>query len=403
LAITGFIAGVYPAVYVSSFSPINVIKGSYGLRGSGKMSTVLLTLQFTFSVMALVMGIVFAMNARFQKTLDRGYDADNLIVMPIPPEYYTSFRNEILENPLIIRAEGTQNHVGFGAYRGPIEDEEKQLEVDFMDVGPEYPATMGLRLVEGRMFDELRKDADRTNGSVLVNRKLISGFGWTNAIGKEVTLYDTVKYNIIGVVEDFYTRGLWEEIEPAVIKLAGNDQYYNIAVRGKAEDMPAILDYLSVKWKGMGTNFIFGGRLQEDTMQEEKDINGSIMKVNIFLAIAATLLSLIGMYNLVSLDVLKRTKEIGIRKIQGAPVPLMMLLMSRKFLVVLLIASILGCAGGYYMSVMLLDSIWDYFVDINAGILLLSASILIIATVFTIIFRIASAAMKNPVVSLRYE
>jgi hypothetical protein len=71
--------------------------------------------------------------------------------------------------------------------------------------------------------------------------------------------------------------------------------------------------------------------------------------------------------------------------------------------VVLLIASILGCAGGYYMSVMLLDSIWDYFVDINAGILLLSASVMIIATVFTIIFRIGSAAMKNPVVSLRYE
>ena len=93
---------------------------------------------------------------------------------------------------------------------------------------------------------------------------------------------------------------------------------------------------------------IFGEMLQEDTMKEEKDINGSILKVNIFLAITATLLSLIGMYNLVSLDILRRTKEMGIRKIQGASVPLIMFLVSKKFLIVLVIASVLGCTGGYY-------------------------------------------------------
>ena len=98
----------------------------------------------------------------------------------------------------------------------------------------------------------------------------------------------------------------------------------------------------------MVPNSVFDGRLQEDLMQEEKDINGSIMKVNIFLAIVATLLSLIGMYNLVSLDIIRRTKEMGIRKIQGAPVPVLMFLVSRKFLIVLIIASVLGCAGGYY-------------------------------------------------------
>jgi len=153
----------------------------------------------------------------------------------------------------------------------------------------------------------------------------------------------------------------------------------------------------------MSTNYVFGGMLQEDTMQEGKDINGSIMKVNIFLAITATLLSLIGMYNLVSLDIIRRTKEMGIRKIQGASVPLIMFLASKKFLIVLFVASVLGCAGGYYMSVMLLDSIWDYFVDIKVSLLLLSASIMVVATIVTISFKIGRAAMKNPVDSLRYE
>ena len=138
-------------------------------------------------------------------------------------------------------------------------------------------------------------------------------------------------------------------------------------------------------------------------MQEGKAINNSIMKVNVFLAIVATLLSLIGMYNLVSLDILRRTKEMGIRKIQGASVPLIMYLVSKKFLIVLLIASLIGCAGGYYMSNMLMDSIWDYFVKIKPGILILAASIMFLTTVLTIVFKISKAALRNPVDSLRYE
>jgi ABC-type antimicrobial peptide transport system permease subunit len=138
-------------------------------------------------------------------------------------------------------------------------------------------------------------------------------------------------------------------------------------------------------------------------MQEEMAINNSILKVNVFLAIVATLLSLIGMYNLVSLDILRRTKEMGIRKIQGASIPLIMYLASKKFLAVLVISSLIGCAGGYYMSYMLLDSIWDYFVQIKAGILILAVAIIFIATVLTIIFKIGKAALRNPVDSLRYE
>ena len=403
LLLTGFIAGVYPALYVSSFSPVFVLKGTTIFKGSGKLSSVLLTMQFSISVMALVLGIVFARNAEYQRTLDRGYDGDNIIVVPLVNEYFTSFRNEILSNPKIIAAEGTQNHIGFGNYRRPIKDEEKQLEVDVMDIGPEYAKTMGLRLMEGRLFDELREDADRTNGSIIVNRKWVSNFEWKDAVGRTVTLYDTTRLTVIGVVEDFYLSGLWEEIEPTMLRLMPNDKYTVLAVRANSADLPDVLEYLSQKWKSLGSNYVFGGMLQEDTMQEEQDINGSIMKINVFLAIAATILSLIGMFNLVSLDIIRRTKEMGIRKIQGAPLAVLMFLVSKKFLIVLAIASILGCAGGYYMSVMLLDSIWDYFVKIGAGMLLSSALIMFAATLLTISYKVIMAARRNPVDSLRYE
>jgi ABC-type antimicrobial peptide transport system permease subunit len=403
LLMTGFISGVYPAMYVSSFSPVNVFKGASPFRGAGKLSSILLALQFSISVMALVLGLVFSKNAIYQRTVDLGYDRDKLIVMPVTPELSTSFRNEILSNPKIISAEGTQNHIGFGYYRRPIKDSVKQLEVGMMDIGPEYATTMGLRLVEGRLFDKTRAPADLSNKSIIVNEKLVNDFGWEKAVGMTVTLYDTTKFTVIGVVKDFKVNGLWEKIQPAILKLSSNDQYNILVVRAEPKDLPGVLDYLSLKWKSQATNFIFGGMLQEDTLREGKAINDSILKVNVFLAIAATLLSLIGMYNLVSLDIIRRTKEMGIRKIQGASVSLIMYLVSRKFLIVLFIASIIGCAGGYYLSNKLMDSIWDYFVEIKPGILILSASIMFVATLLTIIFKIGRAALRNPVDSLRYE
>jgi ABC-type antimicrobial peptide transport system permease subunit len=403
LLLTGFLAGVYPALYVSSFSPVNVFKGASPFRGAGKLSSVLLALQFSISVMALVLGLVFSKNAIYQRTLDLGYDRHKLIVMPVAPELSTSFRNEIISNPKIISAEGTQNHIGFGSYRRPIKDSVKQLEVEVMDIGPEYATTMGLRLIEGRLFDKTRAAADRSNKSIVINQKMVEDFGWKQALGMTVTLYDTTRFTVIGVVKDFHVNGLWEKIHPTMLRLSSDEQYNILVVRAEPNDLPGVLDYLSSKWKSQATNFIFGGRLQEDTLREGKAINDSILKVNVFLAIVATLLSLIGMYNLVSLDIIRRTKEMGIRKIQGASVPLIMYLVSKKFLIVLIIASLIGCAGGYYLSNMLMDSIWDYFVEINAGVLILSALIMFAATAITIVFKIGKAAQRNPVDSLRYE
>jgi ABC-type antimicrobial peptide transport system permease subunit len=403
LLITGFIAGVYPALYVSSFSPVYILKGSTRFGGSGKLSSILLTFQFAISVAALVLGLVFIKNAKFQDTLDLGMERDKLIVVPVAPELFASFRNEVLSNPKVISAEGTQHHIGFGNYRRPIKDNDKQLEVDVLDIGPGYCTTMGLRLLEGRLFDESRSAADRINASIIVNQKLVKDFGWTDPIGKTVSLYDTTKLTVIGVVEDFYMAGVWAKIEPSMLRLASSDKYSVLAVQAKTEDLPSVLEFLNLKWKSQARNYVFKGMLQEDLMKEGKDINGSIMKVNIFLAFIATLLSLIGMYNMVSLDILRRTKEMGIRKIQGAPVSIIMYLVSKKYLIVLIIASISGCAGGYYLSVMMLDSIWDYFVKIRPGILIIAALIMAVATILTIIFKVVKAAVRNPVVSLRYE
>ncbi len=403
--LTGFVSGVYPAIYVSSFNPVDVLRGTFVFRGTGILSLLLLALQFSISVAAIIHGIVFSQNAKYQQTLDMGYDKENIIVVPVAQELFSGFRNEVLSNPKVISAEGSSFHLGWGNYRRPLKSFDKQLEVDVLEVGPEYLQTMGLRLEEGRLFSKERAAADKTNNSIVVNRKLVDDFGWKEGAGQSVTLYDTTRLNVVGVVEDFYHDGLWRAIEPAMLRLSANDDHTILAVRTKKEDRAEVLEFLNKKWKTIAPNYLFEGVMQVDMdiMTESRQVNSGIVKVNVFLAIAAALLSLIGMYNLVSIDLLRRTKEMGIRKIQGAPVLLIVWLAGKRFLIILLISSVVGRIIGYYVSNMLLDSIWDYFVDINAATLILASLILIVATVSTISYKIINAALRNPVDSLRYE
>ncbi len=186
-------------------------------------------------------------------------------------------------------------------------------------------------------------------------------------------------------------------------RLPPNEIFYSMAVRAEADNLPEVLEYLRETWITLYPNYPFTGRYQEDTLQEEKDINRSIKKMYIFLAIVAMLLSMTGLYTLVSLSILNRTKEVGIRKVMGAPVHNIFLVLSKGFLINLAISSVFGCVGGYFLSEMLLDSIWEQYLDYTPAIYIYSVIIILIATTATIAGKIYHAAQRNPVTCLRYE
>ncbi|MCK5066679.1 MAG: ABC transporter permease [Bacteroidales bacterium] len=402
LLFTGFVAGVYPALYISSFRPLKILQSRTRLGKGGPLAKVLLGFQFTISVLSIVSGVIFSMNAVFQETVDLGYKRKELIVVPLQSQYFKPYYETITKHPKITQAAGTQEHIGFGWYPTRLEDENQEIEVQSLDVGPGYLQTMGLTVLEGRVFDPDREDADK-GVSIVVNQKMVETFGWENPVDKQIRINDTIPLRIIGVVKDFYTNGMWTKIEPALMKLPRTDDYYSMAVRAGAEDLPEVLEYLRETWTTLVPNYPFEGMYQEDTLAEEKSINRSIKQLYIFLAMVATLLSMIGLYTLVSLSILNRTKEIGIRKVMGSPVPRIWLVLSKGFLANLLLSSAIGCVGGHFVSKMLLASIWENFLDFNAGIYIYSVLIILVITTATITGKIYQAALQNPAFCLRYE
>ncbi len=402
LIIGGFLAGGYPALYISSFRPIAILQGKTGPGSAGMLSMIFLTIQFAISVMALVSGFIYAGNATYQETLDLGYDRDKVIIIPASPEIINRYREALILHPKVLAAAGTQQHIGWGNYRRPVENENQQIEVDVMEVSPDYPKTMGLRLRDGRFFDKSRMEAD-LGRSILVNHKFVEAFGWTDPIGNVITIYDTTRFTVIGVVDDYFVGGLWRAVEPAMIRLAEEGKYYSLAVRTEAENLPEVLEFCRETWTEMLPNYPFNGIAQEETLQEEKTINKSIKQLFVFLAVVAIILSLIGLYTLVSLNIVSRIKEIGIRKVLGASIGVIIGLLSRRFMLLLLIASVFGAFGAYFLSDMLLDSIWDYYLDMTPGLFIWSILIMFLVAVMTISGLVYKAANQNPVDSLRYE
>ena len=176
-----------------------------------------------------------------------------------------------------------------------------------------------------------------------------------------------------------------------------------LVAEGFIVDLAGVLESLRETWTRLFPNYPFTGRYQEDTLEEEKSINRSIKQIYIFLAVVATLLSMTGLYTLISLSILNRTKEIGIRKVMGAEIRHIFVVLSRGFLINLAISSIIGCVGGYYISLMMLKSIWEQYLDFTAGIYVYSLLIILVATALTITGKVYQAALQNPVDCLRYE
>lgn len=401
LLFTTFIAGSYPALYLSKFDPTIILKGNLKVGGTNAFTRVLLSLQFAIAILTLISAIVFTQNAQYQESVDLGYNGEGVIFIEVNNKSeFEIMKQEAEQYPHTQMVAGSQSHVGWSSGLNTLDVAGKKYEVRALRLGDNYLNTMGLKVLDGRDF-RLDSEAERNN-SVIVNETLVASLELANPLEERLKIGDQY-WNIIGVVKDFMPHGLFTKVTPTIIRLSDPENYRFLSVKVNPEYTTEAYAFLHKTWQDNIPGKPFDGNYQEVTLEEEKRTNGNIRDIFLFLAALVLLLSATGLFAMVSLNILKRTKEISIRKVLGASVPQIMSLINREFIIILTAAAILGVPLGYWGADLLLGNIFTYYTDMNATAFLITTVMIALIAAITVGTKVYKAAMANPADNLRSE
>ncbi len=400
---TGLVAGSYPALYVSSFRPASILRGSVKFSGTNWLTRVLLTLQYGISLIAIICGFVFANNAKFQEEYDLGFDPHGVLFAHVKDEQgYQALKNQLQDYDAIEAVAGSRHNLTYSWYTDPIKVASSELDVSIFDVGSGYLSTVGATLVSGRDFRP-NSEVDRAR-SVIVNEELVKTLGWDDPLNQRIVLRDTIQLSVVGVVQDIYFMGaLWNPLRPMLMRCATPGDYRYLSVRTPQERAKEVKALMDEKWANVFPNELSTVRFMDTESTQSAEVNANIKTLFLFLGVVACILSAIGLFSLVSLNLNKRMKEIGVRKILGASVSHLAAKMSKEFILILVMSFAIGSVGGHFLSSMLLDSIWAYSVPTDPTVFLISIFLLLFISTLTIGGKIFRAASVVPAEIIRDE
>lgn len=403
LLFTAFLAGTYPAFYITSFKPAAILKGKMKFGGTNWFTRTLLTLQFSIALSCIVSGFAFIRNAQYQRDYDLGYTKSGAIIANISSENeFNTYRNALQVNKDIAVIAGSKNHVSDSYYKGSVKYENTEHQVEVVDIGDDYMKAMNITLLDGRAF---KKDSETDKKeSALVSEQFVKQFGWTDgAIGKRILWMDTVQLYVVGVVKNIHTDGFWKPVAPVMLRYVGPDQYTQIVVSTSAENILDVNDFMKAEWKKVSPNTLYSGRYTDGNIYASEMINKNTVNIFGFLGIIAAVMSATGLYALVSLNILKKMKEIGVRKMLGASGRNIARVINQEFFIILSAASILGGGLGYVISDKMMDAIWEYYLQINPSTLMTSILSLFVVAIVTVGYKTIITTLMNPIHALRDE
>lgn len=401
--LAALLAGMYPALFSSKFKAVALLKGNVKISGTNGLTRTLVATQFALSVIVLIGGVVFIQNSIYQERIKFGYDKDMIITVSLQGERdFDVMEKAIASNPKVLSVGVSDGNIGANTYQTPVEVDTGRYDVQALGVGKNYLETMGLKLTEGRTFN-LENASDQSEG-VLVNTAFVEKTGLINPLDKVVVLHG-VRRRILGVVDN-HVDNLFrsKDYEPFIFYPAAKNQYVTLLVKTEQVDLADMKKYLEATWKEVFPTRPFESQFQEDlVLRGSRETNANLEKIFLFITILGGLLSASGIFALASLNIAKRTKEIGIRKALGASVSNVVRLLNKEFVIVLATAALLGSVSGYFLTDAMLAEIYAYRIPVGIGSVVLCAVTIFGIGILTTSITILTAAKANPVDTLRNE
>ena len=404
---TAFAAGSYPALFMSEFKPVQVLKGQ--LKSGNKAALFrksLVIIQFSLSIILIISTVVVFRQMNFMESRDIGFDRENMFYSwmdgEVQPRFET-FRARLLAEPGIESVTASSqlpidvgNSTSNIQWEGMNPDERilfSNLNVDF-----DFIQSMKMEMVEGRGFDRTRI-SDTSN--YIVNEKAADKFGFKNGVAdQELTMWDR-KGKIVGVVKDFNFGSLHRPVDPLILRLDPAETNC-LLVRAKPNETEAALRSVEKLWKEYAAGYPFKYSFLNQDWEQFYRAEEQRGKVFNTLALLSIFISCLGLFGLSAFSAERRTKELGIRKALGASMPGLVELMGKEFASLVLVAACIGCPAGWYVMTQWLTS-YAYHIEVGYETLILATAACLSISLLTISYHAIKVAASDPVKSLRYE
>ena len=411
--IVGFLAGSYPALYLSSYNPLQALKDvKPGGTRSGLARKILVVLQFSISI-ALIIGTFIVFNQmRFIRNADLGFNKDQIILIPTVNQIsrnYETYKNELLKHPDILYVTGMEDILGVNHNTRQVVIEglnpDQSYWYPMFMVRHDFIETFDIQVVAGRAFSE-EILADTVN-AIMINETMAANLGWTkeDAIGKRIRSDGDER--VIGVFKDFHILSLHRPINNFILDMLRNPRGASgltryIAVRTNTDNYKNVLSYIEEKWHEIAPSRPFEFTFQDQELNGLYKDEDQFSKFSVLLTLLALFIASLGLVGLTSYMAEKRTKEIGIRKVMGASIGNIIKELSIDFIKLVLISNLIAWPAAYIFTSNWLQNFTKH-IQINWLLFLVAGILTLLIAIIITSFRAYLASTRNPAETLRYE